>query len=260
MFRKAVSFASLLLLAGATVLVAPGSGQAQHHGGGGRGGGFHSGGIHGGGFNRGLSHSGFHHGFHQHRFNHGFNAHRFNHGFNHGGRWWYPRYYGSYGAWPYYYGGYPYYGYSNYYPFTDSSGWSSPVYDSGYYGSYGDVTPSYPYGTTVVTPPAAGYQAYYFGADSAPVQRDNAALVTVRAPADADIWFNGIKTTSTGAVREYQSPPLTPGSRYAYEVRARWYENGHEVTQTQRVPITAGAHVRVSFPVEPTKARTATND
>jgi hypothetical protein len=32
------------------------------------------------------------------------------------------------------------------------------------------------------------------------------------------------------------------------------------VTQTQRVPVTAGAHVRVTFPVEPTKGQTALND
>jgi hypothetical protein len=43
MFRKAFSFGGLLLLAGALVLVTPGSGQAQHHGGGFRGGGFRGG-------------------------------------------------------------------------------------------------------------------------------------------------------------------------------------------------------------------------
>ena len=45
MFGKTFSFAGPMLLAGAAVLVTPGSGQAQHHGGG-HGGGFHSGGFH----------------------------------------------------------------------------------------------------------------------------------------------------------------------------------------------------------------------
>src|SRR5205809_767603 len=57
MFRKTLSFGGLLLLAGATVLVASGSSQAQHggggHGGGGHGGGFHAGGGHAGGFHAG---------------------------------------------------------------------------------------------------------------------------------------------------------------------------------------------------------------
>jgi uncharacterized protein (TIGR03000 family) len=81
----------------------------------------------------------------------------------------------------------------------------------------------------------------------------------VSVPPDAEIWFNDTKTTSTGAVREYQSPPLTPDIRYAYEVRARWSRNGQQVTQTQQVEVTAGTRANVHFPerVEPTKASTA---
>jgi uncharacterized protein (TIGR03000 family) len=78
-------------------------------------------------------------------------------------------------------------------------------------------------------------------------------------PLDAKIWFDDTATTTTGSIREFQSPALAPGSKYAYEVRARWYENGQEVTRTQRVPVTAGGHVRVAFPALPTKARTAPN-
>jgi uncharacterized protein (TIGR03000 family) len=215
MFRKALSFGGLLLLAGAAVLVTPGSGQAQHRGGGGHHGGFN----HGGGHHGGFHHGGFHHG----GFHHG--------GFHHGGGWWYPRYYGYYGAWPYYYGSYPYSGYSDSFPYTYSRDWSSPAYDSRYYGSYGDVTSS-----------------------------DTRAQITVSVPVDAEIWFEGSKTTSTGSVREFHSPPLTPGGRYTYEVRARWNENGHEVTQTQKVQVTAGTHVNMHFPLQPTNAPTAPSD
>ena len=244
MFRKAFSFGGLLLLAGAAVLVASGPGQAQHPGGGGfRAGGFHAGGMHGSGFNHGgfnhggfphsgfhhggFPHSGFHHGgFHHGGFHHGF-PHRFPHGGFHGG-WWYPGYLGYYGASPSSYGPNPYSGYSDYYPDTDSSDTSSPAYDSGYYGSYGDVMSS-----------------------------DTRAQVTVSVPANAEIWVEGIEMTSTGSVREFQSPPLTPGSRYTYDVRARWDENGHEVTQTQQVAVTAGSRVHVHFPVQPTNAPAA---
>jgi uncharacterized protein (TIGR03000 family) len=250
MFRKVLSFGGLLLLAGAAVLVTPGSSLAQPHGGGG-----HFSGSHIGAFHDGFHHSGF--GGLQHGdFHSGFG------GFHHGGfgGFHYPRYYGHYGTSPYYnYGYYPSYGYypydygyspyygsySDYYPYTYGSDWSSPSSDSGYYGSYGDATPS-----------------YLDSAVSVNAQPDTRAQITVSAPADAEIWFNDTKTTLTGttltgAVREYQSPPLTPGIRYTYEVRARWNENGHEVTQTQQVEVTAGAQVIVNFPVQPTKAPTA---
>jgi uncharacterized protein (TIGR03000 family) len=188
----------------------------------------HGGRFHHGGFNHGgFNHGGFNHGFH----------HGFHHGGFRGGGWWYPGFYGYYGASPYYYGYYPYYGYSDYYPYT------SPAYDSGYYSSYGDVTPSYLNSDRSVT-----------------AQPDTRAQITVSLPADAEIWFQGTKTSTTGAVREYQSPPLVPGTRYTYELRARWSQNGHEVTQTQQVEVAAGTHVNVHFPVQPTKARTAPSD
>jgi uncharacterized protein (TIGR03000 family) len=242
-----VSYGGMLLLSGAAIFGTPASGWAQHHGGGGHGGGGHGGGFHGGGghgggfhgggFSHGFNHGGFNHGFHDGGFHHGgFHHGDFHHGFHHGGGWWYPGYYGRYGAWPYYYGYYPYSGYYGTYPYD----WSNPAYDSGNYNSDGDVTSSYP---DSYTPAAA--------------QPDISAHVTVSVPADAEIWFDETKTTSTGALREYQSPPLTPGNRYSYEVRARWNDNGQEVTQTQQVKVTAGSRVNVHFPVQQTNARTA---
>jgi uncharacterized protein (TIGR03000 family) len=68
-------------------------------------------------------------------------------------------------------------------------------------------------------------------------------------PANAELWFGGVKTRSTGAVRKFQSPPLADGGRYSYEVRARWQENGRTVTQRQRVLVTPGANITVRFPV-----------
>jgi uncharacterized protein (TIGR03000 family) len=45
-----------------------------------------------------------------------------------------------------------------------------------------------------------------------------------------------------------------PGSRYTYDIKANWNSNGSEVTQTQHVEVTAGAHIKVTFP---TTAQTA---
>jgi len=229
MFRKTFLFGGLLLLAGATVLVTPGSGQAQHRGGGGHFGGARGGGFHQPSFRQPNFHQpNFHQpGFRQPNFHQpGFRQGSFHHrGFHHGGGWWYPPYYGYYGDGTSYDGIYRYSPDSDYNPDTYSSDWSSPASDSGSNGSYGDVTSS-----------------------------DTRALITVSVPADSEIWFEGTKMTSTGSVREYQSPPLTPGNGYTYDIRARWNENGHEVTQTQQVEFTSGTHVNVHFPVQAKKA------
>jgi uncharacterized protein (TIGR03000 family) len=216
MFRKAFSFGSALLLAGAAVLVTPGLGQAQR-GGGGHGGGDHGGGGHVGGGFGGARYGGYRGGF-----------------YPGGGR----------------YGGYRYgYGYG-YYPYYDTApyAWSSPTYDSGYSGSYGGASAD---GTTSDAPPVSNYQTLY------PPVTDTLAHVTVKVPADARVWFEDAPTTSTGPVREFSSPTLTPGERYSYDVRATWTENGHEVTQTQQVGVTAGASVELDFPVKPGTAGTA---
>jgi uncharacterized protein (TIGR03000 family) len=85
-------------------------------------------------------------------------------------------------------------------------------------------------------------------------QPDSIAHVTLKVPADAKVWFDDTLTTSSGAVRQYNSPPLTPSSQYTYDIKASWNENGHEMTQTQRVEVSAGAHVNVDFPVSPKTA------
>ena len=90
------------------------------------------------------------------------------------------------------------------------------------------------------------------GNATAPI--DNTAHITVHMPAKAQLWVEGTKTNSTGLVRELETPPLTPGSRYRYDIKASWKENGREVTQTQYVEVSAGAHFNVTFP---TTAQTA---
>jgi uncharacterized protein (TIGR03000 family) len=83
--------------------------------------------------------------------------------------------------------------------------------------------------------------------DPAAVQADSTVHVTVRVPADAKLWFDGSITKSTGPVREFQSPSLSPG-QYTYEIRARWTENGRDITQAQKVAVSPGSHTTVDFP------------
>jgi uncharacterized protein (TIGR03000 family) len=77
------------------------------------------------------------------------------------------------------------------------------------------------------------------------------ATVTVSLPADATLQVQGVKTRSKGDVREFTSPPLPVGRRFTYLFRATWTERGRPVTQSQKVVVTAGAEVRVRFPVPP---------
>jgi uncharacterized protein (TIGR03000 family) len=241
MFRRALSFGGLLIQAGALLLLTPGFGEAAGHGGGHFGGGGfrggHVGGAHFGGFRGSFSHGGFyghpyaHYGYHHHYGGYGYGRGRY-----------YP-YYGGFSA-------YPNYGYSgSYVPYS----YAVPEVrdDAGYAGSYEDAAPSNPDEYPSAAAAAGGYTSYY---PPATAQPDTSVHVTVNVPADAKLWFDAAPTTSTGPVRVFNSPRLAPGRPYTYELRAQWNENGHEVTQTQQVGVTAGAHVHVSFPVPPRTA------
>ena len=76
---------------------------------------------------------------------------------------------------------------------------------------------------------------------------NRAVLITVSLPANAKIWFDEARTTQTGSLRQFLSPPLTPGHEYVYEVKARWAVDGKEVTRSRRVNVNAGDVTSISF-------------
>jgi uncharacterized protein (TIGR03000 family) len=80
-------------------------------------------------------------------------------------------------------------------------------------------------------------------------------------PADAEVWIGDDKTTTTGAAREFVSPPLAPDGTFVYAVRARWQENGKEFDKTCQVDIRAGVRAIVDFakPAELTKVNPRTS-
>jgi uncharacterized protein (TIGR03000 family) len=218
------------------------------HGGGGHGGGGHPGGFHAGGIPRGgaphavaphavspgVSHA---HAFHDGRFHDGhFHDGRFHDGHSHHNAFFfgfgYPGFYGY---------GYPYYGYY-------------PYYDSGYYGYrdpwyYGYRQPYAPYYDTpyIYPTPPSNYEI--------PVMpyADPVAHINVRVPANAELWFEGEKTTQKGEVRRFDSPPISPGQDYTYEIRAKWREGDHDVTQTRSVVVRGGQQAVVDF-TQPARA------
>jgi uncharacterized protein (TIGR03000 family) len=107
----------------------------------------------------------------------------------------------------------------------------------GYAPSYG-----YYYGRLpIVTAPRADYS---YGAAA----RDNLARVRVLVPAGAKVWFDGKATEQSGTERRFESPALTPGHAYSYDVKAQWRDkSGKEVTRSRRVDVSANANVTVDF-------------
>jgi uncharacterized protein (TIGR03000 family) len=77
-------------------------------------------------------------------------------------------------------------------------------------------------------------------ASGTPVANPQAALLIARLPENALLWVEGELTRLRGPTRYFQSPPLVPGAKYSYVVRAAWVEDGRWVSQTQKVPVRAG--------------------
>jgi len=214
MFRKWLTALGAPVLAVAALTFSGGPALAGHgggHGGGGHGG-FHGGGFHGAGFRGGgFRGAGFR--------GAGFRGAGFRgNGF---GRGW-----GGWGGWGW---GYPWYG--NY---------------PSYYYTYPSVDYVYPYSYGFV-PSAADYSANYYSPDSAAAPVSNTVQLNVQVPANAQLWIDGYKTTQTGTMRHYTSPPLTPGMNYSYDIRARWMENGKPVERDKKVSFHAGESIDMNL-------------
>jgi len=207
MKRQLWTIAGMAVLASALVLLIPGESLAQRRGGGGfRGGGVRVGVGYGGGY-RGGYYGGYRGGY--------YGGYRPGYGYGYG----YRPYYGyGYGR-GYGYGYRPYYGYGY-----------------GGYGasSYAAVAPTVTYSSFYPTDP--GYSAQ---------PTNGSAIVDVRVPSSAQVWFDGTPTAQRGALREFETPPLTSGG--SYDVRARWMQNGQVMDQTRTVQVQPNGRAVVDF-------------
>lgn len=68
----------------------------------------------------------------------------------------------------------------------------------------------------------------------------NVAIILAHLPSAAPFWVDDHLTVSTGPMRYFESPPLTPGKKYVYTVRSVWFENGRWVGESVDVPVRAG--------------------
>jgi len=76
---------------------------------------------------------------------------------------------------------------------------------------------------------------------------DTTAVINVKVPAGAEVWFNDYQTKLTGTTRTFVSPPLQPSLSYRYHVQVRWLENGQAVVQERDVPVAPGIETTVQF-------------
>jgi len=182
--------------------------------------------------------------------------------------------YGTFGTFGYPYGGYPYGGYpysmpSSYLPGGYLSYPVTPNMTSSYSFSQQPLayTPGiYPYalassGTPAASPiiqpspslPSTGTQVprvrpALYPAVAVTQDDDTASMQVIVPSTDAEVWFQGVKTSQTGTVREFVSPSLTPGNNYSYEVRARWtLPSGKVVNQSRTVRVRAGTRATIDF-------------
>jgi uncharacterized protein (TIGR03000 family) len=149
------------------------------------------------------------------------------------GRYWYG---GNYGL------GLTVGGYSPYYPRYDG-----PQYTPGTYGydsnSYSGA-------------PASAYREDGRGFMSPPGDA-NVVSIRVRVSPNAEIWFDGAKTTQKGSLRQFTSPRLDSDGEHTYEIRALWTEGGREIDQTRNVSFHAGDRLTVNFTTPQAKSTEA---
>jgi len=138
-----------------------------------------------------------------------------------------------------------FFGYPGYFGVYDNP-WLYAGYNSGYAGGY--YVPD-SYSVPSLEEPAYPYQEPGYAPS---LGQDDAVHLRVKVPvADAQLWVEGQATSQTGAERDFDSPSLTPGKPFLYEMRAQWTENGRPVLQTRKIVVRAGEHLLVDFTQAP---------
>lgn len=235
--KKSIFSTAVFALAAVITVVDSGTVQAQGHGGGGGhlGGSYGRGGYggyggYGGGYGRGYGGYGYGRGYG----------------------------YGGYGGWGWGWGwggfgwglglglGMGFYGspYYDYYPPYPSYGYPyNPYYGLPPYPNYGTL-PSPNTGFAGANPSGIPIPAV---AQTGGVTRNDVSLM-IHTPTDATVWINGVKSTQTGASRDFTSAGLVPGRSYTYEVRAQWtVSEGKTMDVERHIVVQAGERRVIDF-------------
>jgi len=71
--------------------------------------------------------------------------------------------------------------------------------------------------------------------------------VEVKVPDGAEVWFDGVKSSETGSVRQFESPPIEPGETRACKVRARWKGAAQDTDEIRHVTLRPGQRLTVDL-------------
>jgi uncharacterized protein (TIGR03000 family) len=113
-------------------------------------------------------------------------------------------------------------------------GYGGYGYGYGDYGGYPSYGSDYSYSSPAY--PAPGYGMPGPGGDLEMPPPDNAVHLQFFVPENAEVYFDGVKTTQTGKVREFTSPALSPGNRYTYRISVRYTgPDGKQVNDTRDI-------------------------
>jgi len=75
----------------------------------------------------------------------------------------------------------------------------------------------------------------------------DAAIVIVKLPAEAELWFDDTRTNLDGSYRRFVTPPLEAGHQQAYTLRVRWHIKDADLTRVEKIRVEPGKTVTVNF-------------
>lgn len=78
-------------------------------------------------------------------------------------------------------------------------------------------------------------------------QEPQRARLLVRLPPDAELYVDGVRFTRPGLIRTIETPPLEPGQKYYYELRAEYERDGRKQTEQKKVAFQAGETREILF-------------
>lgn len=73
------------------------------------------------------------------------------------------------------------------------------------------------------------------------------AKLTIKLPAEAKLFVDGVEAPLTSAERTFNTPTLEPGKDYVYTLKAEVAREGRTLSETKRVNFQAGKEVTVEF-------------
>jgi uncharacterized protein (TIGR03000 family) len=81
-------------------------------------------------------------------------------------------------------------------------------------------------------------------------EKKPATLVVKLPQEDAKLWVDEEEQEKTGEERVFKTPPLTPGKRYFYVLKAFWEPNNYtKITRTRKAIVEAGKETKIDLSV-----------